>query len=383
MIVSHPAPRSRGLMRAGLVLMATLVLAACSSGPMVPVTSQPVLPPPAGPVSPPQTPDASPPADGPASLAGWAYEDHLAAFNAWTDGCSVARDAAARAQCDRAMQIRRTSRPVTPSMARAFFETGFVVVPARTDDGQPGLLTAYFAPEYQARRRPDATFDAPVLARPAGWSRGQTLPDRAAIEAAPQAVSGQAPLAWMRAEDLFFMQIQGSGYLTFEDGAKARASYAADNGRTFVGIARPMAQQALLPANGTSGEAIRAWLAAHRGPEARRVMALNPRYIFFAMAADDGGDPSGAAGVPLPARRAIAVDPAHWRYGDLVWISADGGNLAGARASYQGLVMALDTGSAIRGPVRADLYMGRGEAAGEEAGAVRHPLRMWRLVPRF
>ncbi|MFN7619424.1 MAG: 3D domain-containing protein, partial [bacterium] len=78
----------------------------------------------------------------------------------------------------------------------------------------------------------------------------------------------------------------------------------------------------------------------------------------------------------------IAVDPAHWRYGDLVWISADGGNLVGARASYQGLVVALDTGSAIRGPVRADFYMGRGDAAGEEAGAVRHPLRMWRLVPR-
>ena len=382
MIAVHPAQRSRGQIRAGLVLMVTLVLAACSGGSMVPVTSQPVLPPPAGPVSPQPTPDAPPPADGPASLAGWAYEDHLAAFNAWTDGCGVARDAAARAQCDRAMQIRRTSRPVTPSMARAFFETGFVVVPARTDDGAPGLLTAYFAPEYQARRRPDATFDAPVLARPAGWSRGQTLPDRAAIEAAPQVVSGQAPLAWMRAEDLFFMQIQGSGYLTFEDGSKARASYAADNGRTFVGIARPMAQQGLLPANGTSGEAIRAWLAAHRGAEARRVMALNPRYIFFAMDPDDGGDPNGAAGIALPARRAIAIDPAHWRYGDLVWISADGGNLAGARASYQGLVVALDTGSAIRGPVRADLYMGRGEAAGEEAGAVRHPLRMWRLVPR-
>jgi membrane-bound lytic murein transglycosylase A len=111
-------------------------------------------------------------------------------------------------------------------------------------------------------------------------------------------------------------------------------------------------------------------------------MALNPRYIFFAMTPDDGGHPNGAAGIPLTARRSIAVDPAHWRYGDLVWISADGGNLVGARASYQGLVVALDTGSAIRGPVRADFYMGRGAVAGDEAGAVRHPLRMWRLVPR-
>ena len=382
MIMDGRRDRPHGAVRAGLILMATLVLAACSSGPMVPTTPS-LYPPHSYPVPPPPQPDAPPPADGPASLVGWASEDHLSAFNAWVDGCGAARDAAARVQCDRAMQIRRTSRPVTPSMARAFFETGFTVVAARTEDGSPGLLTAYFAPEYQARRRPDATFDAPVLARPAGWSRGQTLPERAAIEAAPQVVSGQAPLAWMRAEDLFFMQIQGSGYLTFEDGSKARASYAADNGRTFVGIARPMAQQGLLPANGTSGEAIRAWLAAHRGAEARRVMALNPRYIFFAMDPDDGGDPNGAAGIALPARRAIAIDPAHWRYGDLVWISADGGNLAGARASYQGLVVALDTGSAIRGPVRADLYMGRGEAAGEEAGAVRHPLRMWRLVPHL
>ena len=65
-----------------------------------------------------------------------------------------------------------------------------------------------------------------------------------------------------------------------------------------------------------------------------------------------------------------------------MWIEGDGGNLLGARASYRGLVMALDTGSAIRGPVRADLYMGRGQAAGDEAGTVRHPLRMWRVVAR-
>jgi membrane-bound lytic murein transglycosylase A len=314
----------------------------------------------------------------PATLPGWNDEDHLAAFEAWAVGCTVARDAASRTQCDRAMLIRQTSRPVTPSMARAFLESGFTVVAAGTPDGRPGLLTSYFAPEYAARRTPDAEFDMPVRPRPEGWTRGAVGAVRAEIEAAPPTDA----LAWMRAEDLFFMQIQGSGYLTFEDGATARAAYAADNGQPFTGIARPMADQGLLPANGTSGEAIRAWLEAHRGPEARAVMALNPRYIFFAMDPDDGGQPNGAAGIPLTARRSIAVDPAHWRYGDLVWISADGGNLVGARASYQGLVVALDTGSAIRGPVRADFYMGRGHAAGDEAGAVRHPLRMWRLVPQ-
>jgi membrane-bound lytic murein transglycosylase A len=363
--------------RARLAILGLLFgLAACATppGPTVP-TPAPAQPPV---VAPPVPGPVPPAATSPAALPGWDQENHLAAFDAWIEGCRAARDPAARTQCERAMQIRRTSKPVTPSMARAFFESGFSVIAAETADGGPGLLTAYFAPEYPARRSPDDAFDTPVLAPPAGWTRGQVLPERAEIEAAPPTT----PLAWMRAEDLFFMQIQGSGYLTFEDGSKARAAYAADNGRPFTGIARPMAERGLLPPNGTSGEAIRAWLAAHRGPEAREVMALNPRYIFFSLDPDDGGDPNGAAGIPLPARRAIAVDPTHWRYGDLAWIHADGGNLVGARGSYQGLVVALDTGSAIKGPVRADLYMGRGAAAGEEAGAVRHPLRMWRLVPR-
>lgn len=372
---------ARTALRPAILLAALTLLAACATRPVpapTPVTPAPETQAPVPPVPRPPAPSPTPDDVSPATLPGWPEEDHLAAFDAWADGCRAARDAASRTQCDRALNLRRTSRPVTPSMARAFLETGFTVVAAETADGRPGLLTSYFAPEYPARRQQDATFDAPVLAAPAGWRRGQTLPVRSDIEAAPPTET----LAWMRAEDLFFMQIQGSGYLTFEDGSKARAAYAADNGRPFTGIARPMAEQGLLPQNGTSGEAIRRWLADHRGAEARAVMALNPRYIFFRMDPDDGGHPAGAAGVPLTPRRAIAVDPAHWRYGDLAWISADGGNLTGARGSYRGLVMALDTGSAIRGPVRADLYMGRGDAAGEEAGAVRHPLRMWRLVPR-
>ena len=376
---------ARGLALAALVA-ALGALAACATPPRpAPAEAAPVPPPvvqpdPGPPPSRSAPPRPAPEPEGvsPAVLPGWDHEDHLAAFNAWADGCGVAREAAARFQCERAMHLRRTSRPVTPSMARRFFETGFAVMEARTADDGPGLLTSYFAPEYEARRIEGGEFDMPILAAPEDWVRGQTLPGRAEIEAAPPTDI----LAWMRAEDLFFLQIQGSGYLTFEDGSKARAAYAADNGRPFAGIARPMAERGLLPPDGTSGEAIRAWLAAHRGPEAREIMALNPRYIFFRLDPDDGGDPAGAAGVPLTARRSIAVDPAHWRYGDLAWIQADGGNLRGARSGYQGLVMALDTGSAIRGPVRADLYMGRGAIAGEEAGSVRHPLRMWRLVPR-
>jgi len=377
----------------GLCLAVSAVLASCASTPPAVPNRPPV-------VAPPPVPDASAPvpdgADSPVRLAGWDNEDFVAAFDAYLRSCGVARDPAGARQCGRALDLQRTSRPVTPALARAFFETGFSVVPARTPDGREGLLTSYFAPEYSASHSQTAEFDMPVLARPLDLERtsggvvqrrpdGSTGPyaDRAAIEAAAAAGSPSAPvLAWMRAEDLFFLQIQGSGYLTFEDGTTGRAAYAADNGRPFVGIARPMEQQGLLPRNGTSGEAIRAWLAAHRGREARAITALNPRYIFFDLQPDDGGDPAGAAGVPLTARRSIAVDPASWAWGDLVWIDADDGNLKGAHAAYRGLVMALDTGSAIRGPVRADFYMGRGQAAGAEAGTVRHPLRMWRLVPK-
>ena len=332
--------------RTGLsLLLAGLVLAGCAT-PVAP-------PPPVPPVPPVQPPPPGPPVDsGFAQLPGWVDEDHLAAFQAWTGVCAVARDERYRPACDAA----RAQPPANAAEARVFFEAWFTDLFVEVQAGG--------APPRVTRRLPDGGEIA--------------YPPRAEIEAAPPS----APLAWMRPEDLFFMQIQGSGYLTFEDGSHARAAFAAHNGHGFVGVARPMAEQGLLPQNGTSGEAIRGWLAAHRGPEADAVMDLNPRYVFFALEPDDGGHPQGAAGVALPPARAVAIDPAHWTYGDLIWIDAPQGDLIGAERSYRGLVTALDTGGAIRGPVRADLYLGRGDAAGLAAGRVRHPLRMWRLTPR-
>lgn len=355
-----------------------LLVAACAShyepygAPQTPsVTAPPQTVP--GPVTPPAT-GPRPYGQPLSSLPGWETEDHLAALAAYGQGCAVRRPV--DMTCRIAGDFLNARPGPTALQARAFLEEHFMAVEMRRDDGTAGMLTAYFAPEYPARAVPDAEFDAPVLSRPANLAQ---VGDRAAIEAGS---ARSTALAWMRAEDLFFLQIQGSGNLTFPDGRRMRAAYAADNGQRFVGIARPMAERGLLPRDGTSGDAIRGWLARHRGPVAREVMNLNPRYIFFTLNPDDGREAVGAAGVSLPARRAIAVDPSHWNYGEPVWIEADGGNLVGARASYRGLVMALDTGSAIRGPVRADLYIGTGDAAGQEAGAVRHPLRMWRLYPR-
>lgn len=321
--------------------------------------------------------------EGFSDLPGWANEDHAEAFRAFRQTCHAARDGGMAVVC------RRAQTMIAPdeAHARAFFEDNFW--PERLVGD--GVLTAYFAPEYEARTAPDETFYAPVRPKPADLlvRDGQTLrqsasgalgpyPDRATIEAEPTADA----LAWMRPEDLFFLQIQGSGVLTYEDGRREKVLYAGNNGHGFVGIATPMRRQGLLPENGTSGEAIRGWLAAHRGPEAEAIMRLNPRYAFFRTAPDDGVPPLGAAGLPLPAGRAIAVDPRRHSYGELIWIDADAPNLAGAFPAYRRLVSALDTGGAIKGDIRADLFMGQGAAAGAEAGRVRHVLRMHRLAPR-
>ena len=241
---------------------------------------------------------------------------------------------------------------------------------------------------------PDAEFSAPVRPKPddlvgtgvggkpaqqrGGGGQLGPYPDRAAIE---RAGAGPA-LAWMRPEDLFFLQIQGSGVLTFETGRRAKAVFAATNGKPFQGIANPMRDRGLLPANNTSGEAIRSWLADNRGPRADEIMRLNPRYVFFTLAPDDGRQPVGAAGIPLPPGRSIAVDTGLNALGGLYFIEGVAPTLSGAFPAYRRTVMALDAGGAIKGPVRADLYLGIGSQAGAEAGRVRHTLRMHRLVPK-
>jgi membrane-bound lytic murein transglycosylase A len=308
------------------------------------------------------------------ALPGWAQEDHAAALAAYRQTCSAAQDPGDRRACAAAWAMG----PTGEAAARAFFESEFEA----RQVGDTGLLTGYFAPEYEARDEPDDEFSAPVRPRPPELVRradGHFEPwlERAEIEKTP----AQA-LAFMRPEDLFFMQIQGSGFLRFPDGRSARAAYAGDNGRPFTGIARPMVDQGLLPRTGTSGEAIRSWLAAHRGTQAQAVTDLDARYVFFKVEPDDGGQPKGAAGVRLPAGRAAAIDPSEHGFGELLWISAQSPVLSGAVPSYRRLVVALDAGGAIKGPARVDLYLGRGERAGLEAGRIRHPLTLWRLVAR-
>ena len=301
-----------------------------------------------------------------ARLPGWDAEDHAAAFAAVRQACAAEPGAHRSGVCAEALAHGRLGEDA----ARSFLERHFRAEPIEGD----GLLTGYFSPSYEARRTPEGDFTAPL--RPAPADPGAS-PDRQTIERTP------APdaLAWMRPEDLFFLQVQGSGVLTFPDGTRRRAAFAGSNGQTFVAIAKTMVAEGLLAPAAASAGHVHDWLAAHRGPEARAVMDLDPRYIFFRLAPDDGGEPQGASGAPLIAGRSLAVDPAHHPYFELLWVDARDGALSGARPSYQRLAIALDRGGAILGQVRADLFVGSGPRAGDEAARIRHTLRLYRIVP--
>lgn len=358
-------------------LLVALALAACAT--QEPPTRAPlrprVAPPPLLPSAPSFAPaPPSPRSDPFAVLVGWPDDDHLAAFEAFKAACPWTRNPGAA--CAAAGAAGRLSE----AQARAFFETRFRPEPI----AGAGLLTAYFSPVYEARGARGGDFTAPVRPRPADLppaDRGEAshIPyaDRASIEARPPA----GALAWMRPEELFFLQIQGSGTLVFPSGARARAIFDGSNGAPFRGIAAPMREQGLLADTETSGEALRAWLAAHRGWKAQAIMRLDPRYVFFRLEPDDGAAPAGAAGARLIAGRSVAVDPARHALGELLWIDAASPALSGAFPAYRRLTVALDVGGAIKGEARADLYLGGGPAAGLEAGRVRHSLRLWRLVP--
>lgn len=370
---------SGGIRQALAFLTAGLILAACASQPKPPPSPAPhPAPTPAPTPTPPAGPTPAPPAPVVplSSLPGWEREDHAAALAAFRATCHVARDPVVADICARA----RAEGPQDEPAARLFLEANFRAQRVGGSEGQ-GLMTAYFTPQYEARVSRQGEFTAAVRPKPADLDPATvaTTPyaDRATIESRPES----RPLAWMRPEDLFFMQIQGSGVLTFPGGMKKKALYAANNGQPFRGIAIPMRDRGLLPNNNTSGDAIHQWLADHRGPDADEIMQLNPRYAFFRMADYDGAEPLGAAGLPMPVGHGIAVDPAYHSFGNLYWLDADAPTLNGAVPHYQRLVVALDTGGAIKGEVRADLYLGTGPDAGIEAGRVKHALVMYRLVP--
>lgn len=288
--------------------------------------------------------------------------------------------------------------PPGDGAAREFFERHFRPVAL----GE-GTLTGYFEPALRGSLTRSARFATPLLARPpelveadlgshvaelrgrriAGVVRqGRLHPfhDRTAIIAGALAGRG-LELAWVDdPADAFFLQIQGSGRVLLEDGRMLRLGYAGWNGFPYVAIGRFLLEQGALTRESVSMQSIRAWMDAAGPAEAAALMARNPSYVFFRVleAAPDAG-PLGTQGVALTPMRSVAVDRTEIPLGLPFWIA---GRDPPGDAPLRLLAIAQDTGGAIRGLARADLFTGWDEAAAARAGRMRDAAAMFVLVPR-
>lgn len=302
----------------------------------------------------------SPPSSG--WPPGWEGEDHAAAWAAFRASAVAAGPPwAALAEGDEGGDAAHDGEA-----ARLAFERR--LVPAAPVQG---LLTGYWEPEIAAALSPSADFAVPLLGRPPGDG---PFADRAAVMAG--ALAGHA-LAWAADPlEAFLLEVQGSGRLRLPDGAVRRIGYAGQNGHPYRSIGRILVARGAIAADAVSVPAIRAWAAAHPA-ELPALLAGNPSVVFFRwldLPPDRG--PLGTLGVPLLPGRSLAVDPAHVPLGAPVWVEAAG------EPGFPRLMIAQDTGGAIRGRGRADAFLGWGAEAGERAGRLKAQARLTVLLPR-
>ncbi len=268
--------------------------------------------------------------------------------------------------------------PNTKPAAKQFFEREFIPVRPKTKNKEIGLLTGYYQPEIDVRTVPNAEFSEPILAKPK--TEAVQKKPRGALSAKSSRV-----IAYGRPMDVFFMQIQGSGHIRFPDGRSVRAAYNGNNGYPYASIGRVLINRGQLTKNRSSKRDIENWMQ-QAGPEkSREVMNQNKRYIFFIeQAIKEGEGPMGAMRVPLTAMGSIAVDPRYMPYGVPAYIVAkvpqNPGDYVGTESGQ--LVIAQDTGKAIKGALRGDLYFGSGLRAGALAGVMKHKAAWRMLLPR-
>jgi membrane-bound lytic murein transglycosylase A len=328
-------------------------------------------------------------------LPGFAADDHFEAFQTYLRS--------ARALCGGLAPTRPAQSPSTKMLdvaraalsasvedarqAREFFRRWFR--PCRIDPGEgraKGFLTGYYEAVVAGSLKPTAEFSGAVLARPADLAGIQPYPERAAIEA-DVARRKRAPILWLRDDvEVFLAQVQGSASVDLPDGRRVRLAYDGRNGQPYSSIGR-MIEAGEIAQGEMSLARLKDWLRGNGlapGGKARTLMRRNRSYVFFKLVSnfDAAEGPTGGAGVALSPLRSIAVDRTIWPYGAPFWIDADLPWRGDAASPFRRLMMAQDTGSAILGPARADLFFGAGDAAGLRAGAIRHAANFTVLLPR-
>jgi membrane-bound lytic murein transglycosylase A len=398
-----------------LFLFSTL-LSACSGKPAAPkpAPAPPVCPQiqpcPACPVCPtltPPTPDEAPVVEAPAlqraawqDLPEWHHDELDQAWPALQASCrAIAQQPRWTATCTAALSLG--ARP-SSQRVREFVETWLEPWQATNPDGTTeGLVTGYYEPLIKGSRTRSAEHAWPVFGPPTDMltiALGDAYPELKHMRLRGRLVGNKVVPYFTRAEigtlgdripastllwaadpiDLFFLQVQGSGQVELDDGTRVRIGYADQNGHPYQSIGRWLVAQGELTLDQASMQGIKRWAQAH--PERlAEMLNTNPSYVFFREMPASGDGPTGALGVPLTDRRSIAVDPRHIPLGAPVFLAT---TYPLSDKPLNRLVLAQDTGSAIKGVVRADYFWGFGADAGAQAGKMRQPGRMWVLLPK-
>lgn len=348
-------------------------------------------------------------------VTGWREDDHLAAYKAFRISCqpivaqngpptdSKALGTSLRDPC----RIARGLDLSEGGKARAFFEENFLPLRiSRLGEGE-GFVTGYYEPIIEGSRTENEIYNVPIYRRPSNlFVKGQTqasagLPNKGAVyrkigrrklvpyydrgEIEDGKIEGRGlEIAYLKSQtDLLFAQIQGSARVELPDGSMARINYDAHNGYPYTPVGRILIDRGIIPREQMSMQKIREWM--EQNPDgANELRRANRSYVFFReVNLSEKDEAVGAQGVPLTAGRSIAVDKGLHVYGTPFFIEGDLPiESERARTPFRRLMIAQDTGSAIVGPARADLYFGAGAEAGRVAGRLKNNARFVMLVPK-
>lgn len=353
-------------------------------------------------------------------LAGFADDNLLEAFLAWrrsaraiVEGVSPTRPGASVPPALVAVARAGLAQSIGDARAaRDFFIAHFRPYHVQPDSGrEAGFLTGYYEPLLRGARSSSSLFTAPVLGRPddlVTFPPGETplgldpslaaaqrladgalrpYPERAAIETAAEQ-GATAPILWLEDHvELFMAQVQGSARVALPDGRFVRLAYDGRNGQPYTSIGRALIEEGAIRESEMSLAALKSWLRANGqkpGEAGRNLMRRNRSYVFFKLEEnfDASEGPTGGAGVALTPLRSIAIDRSLWPYGAPFWIEASLPWDGPEPTPFRRLMIAQDTGSAILGAARADIFFGSGDEAGRRAGDIRHDGAFTVLLPR-
>lgn len=299
-------------------------------------------------------------------LDDWAADDHQAALSVFTETCGDLKDPEWGGIC----AVSKTAPD-----ARAFFEAFFQ--PVLIQDGAPTLFTGYFEPELRGAPTQGGVYQYPIYRLPDDHVAGEPYLTRQEIEDGRPLAGRGLEIAWLADPvDLFFLQVQGSGRIRYPDGGGIRVGYGGKNGHNYSSIGRELIDRGIYDQHQVSAQVIRNWVR-NNSDDGRDLLWVNKSYVFFRevneVPADKG--PLGAMNRSITTGRSIAVDPAFTALGTPVWVEKEGAT------PMHRLMVAQDTGSAIKGAQRADIFYGTGDAAGRKAGRIKDGGRMIRLLP--